>query len=67
MHALESRLDPRRFLRIHRSTIVNVGFLRELTRADDGGGAVVLANGVRLRVARNRWSGLERALALPRR
>jgi two-component system, LytTR family, response regulator len=66
MHVLEARLDPRRFLRIHRSTIVNTRFLRELARAEDGGGAVVLASGVQLRVARNRWSTLERVLELRR-
>ena len=38
--------------------------VRELQRDDDGGGAVVLRGGVRLRVARSRWDELERALAI---
>jgi two-component system LytT family response regulator len=62
--ALERLLDPRRFLRIHRSVIVNLSRVRELARDDDGGGAVVLHDGVRLRVARSRWEGLERALGI---
>ncbi len=30
MDHLESRLDPKRFLRIHRSTIVNIDFIKEI-------------------------------------
>jgi len=62
MNVLEERLDPATFVRIHRSTIVNLERVRELDRAEDGGGEVLLESGVRLRVARNRWSDLERAI-----
>lgn len=62
--ALERLLDPKRFLRIHRSVIVNLARVRELERDDDGGGAVRLGDGVRLRVARARWTSLEKALGL---
>ena len=34
---LETRLDARRFARIHRATIVNIGFVQELFPAVDGG------------------------------
>src|SRR5499427_658855 len=34
---LEARLDPRRFARIHRATIVNIPFVQELFPAVDGG------------------------------
>lgn len=64
MSVLESRLDPETFHRIHRSTMVNLQRIREVRRAEDGGGEVVLDSGVRLRVARNRWSSLERALSI---
>jgi two-component system LytT family response regulator len=33
---LEARLDPKRFVRIHRATIVNVAFVRELYPGVDG-------------------------------
>ena len=62
MHAIERLLDPRRFLRIHRSILVRLDAIRELSREPDGSGAVVLQGGVRLRVARGRWSALEEAL-----
>lgn len=62
MHAMETRLDPTRFHRIHRSTIVRLQRIRELRRAEDGGGIVVLESGVQLRVARNRWGSLEKVL-----
>jgi two-component system, LytTR family, response regulator len=33
---LDERLDPRRFVRIHRATIVNIGFVQELYPGVDG-------------------------------
>jgi two-component system LytT family response regulator len=64
LQALEDLLDPHRFLRVHRSVIVSLPRVAELQRDPDGGGSLVLRNGVRLRVARGRWEPLERALAL---
>jgi two-component system LytT family response regulator len=34
---LEARLDPRRFARVHRATIINIAFVQELFPAVDGG------------------------------
>lgn len=64
LSALEERLDPARFLRIHRSLIVRLDRVRELRRDPDGGGSVALHDGVQLRVARGRWEALEQALRL---
>jgi len=64
MHALERLLEAREFTRVHRSLIVNVKRVRELHREPDGGGTLVLSNGVRLRVARGRWESMERALEM---
>jgi two-component system LytT family response regulator len=64
MHELEDRLAASPFLRIHRSAIVNLEKVAELRREPDGGGVVLLGDGVRLRVARTRWEDLERALGL---
>jgi hypothetical protein len=52
------------FLRIHRGTIVRLDRIRRLHRESDGGGAIVLEDGVRLRVARGRWETLRVALAM---
>jgi len=64
MHALERLLESREFVRVHRSLIVNVKRIRELHREADGGGTLVLTDGVRLRVARGRWEAMERALEM---
>jgi two-component system, LytTR family, response regulator len=64
LQALDTLLDPEAFLRIHRSTIVQLARIRELHRESDGGGAIVLRSGVRLRVARGRWEQLRAALTL---
>jgi two-component system LytT family response regulator len=64
MHRIEARLGGAGFLRVHRSTIVNLDRVVELVRADDGGGVVVLEDGVQLRVARNRRGPLEDALGV---
>ena len=49
----ESRLDPTKFLRIHRSTIVNLKYVKEI-RTDSlrGEFAVVMTNGQKLSVSR---------------
>jgi two-component system LytT family response regulator len=64
MHALERLLEAREFVRVHRSLIVNVKRIKELHRDPDGGGTLVLTDGVRLRVARGRWEAMERALEM---
>jgi two-component system LytT family response regulator len=64
MHALEQDLGTRDFIRIHRSAIVRLTSIAELHRESDGGGTIILAGGVRLRVARGRWEALQIALGL---
>lgn len=61
---LESQLDPRRFVRIHRSTIVHVAKIREVQPLTHGDHAVVLRDGKVLRVARSRREALARALGV---
>lgn len=64
LHALETTLGSRRFLRIHRAVLVNLDRVRELHREADGSGYVLLERGVRLRVSRGRWEDLSRALGV---
>ncbi|MCP3098132.1 LytTR family DNA-binding domain-containing protein [Myxococcus sp. K15C18031901] len=53
MQHLETRLDPERFMRIHRSAIVNARRIRELRSEGRRDLIVVLTSGVELRVARS--------------
>jgi two-component system LytT family response regulator len=64
MSALEGLLEGCGFVRVHRSLIVNATRVRELHRAADGSGLLVLANGVRLRVSRGRWEEVGKRLHL---
>jgi two-component system LytT family response regulator len=50
---LEQKLDPRRFARIHRSTIVNVDRIREIRSDAHGDYHVALDGGAVLRMTRN--------------
>jgi len=55
---LASTLDPRTFVRIHRSVIVNVARVREILREGRSEGAVVLNSGKRLRMSKAGWHAL---------
>jgi len=52
LNALERKLDPRAFLRIHRSTIVNVCAIKEMHPWFHGYHRVLLQNGQELRMSR---------------
>ncbi|HEX8274436.1 MAG TPA: LytTR family DNA-binding domain-containing protein [Longimicrobiaceae bacterium] len=52
MAELERSLDPRRFLRIHRSTIVNLDRVREMQPYFHGEYSVILHDGTRLKLSR---------------
>ena len=61
--AIETRLDPARFARIHRSVIVNVDRIRELQPAFHGEFVVILHSGRRLRCSRTYGDALKKTLA----
>jgi len=52
LNAVEARLDPARFVRIHRSTIVNVARIRDITPHFNGGSVVSLTDGRTLKLSR---------------
>ncbi len=64
IQTLEQRLDPSRFLRIHRSIIVRVDLVDTFHRGAGGDYEVQLKSGVRLRVSRSRREELERRLGV---
>ena len=53
MNGIESKLDPDRFLRIHRSTVVNIDRIKELHPMFSGDYAVILRDGTELALSRN--------------
>jgi two-component system LytT family response regulator len=63
---LEAALDARRFARIHRATIVNIGFVQELFPAVDGGVLIRLKDDgkTELSVARDRVRELKQRLGI---
>ena len=63
---LERQLDPRRFVRIHRATIVNTAFIQELDAWVDGGVLVRLKDEAKseLGVARDRVRELKDRLGI---
>ena len=62
MNEMEAKLDPAKFLRIHRSTIVNIERIRELQQHFNGDYIVVLHDGVELKLSRSRREQLQRLL-----
>jgi len=59
---LAEKLDPQRFIRIHRSAIVNIESIVQLEPATHGEFDVVLRNGSRTRVSRTYRAQLEQRL-----
>jgi two-component system LytT family response regulator len=62
LKSLQSRLDPARFVRIHRSTIVNLDRVREVQPWFGGDYVAILADGRKLKVSRTFRDALLRPL-----
>jgi two-component system LytT family response regulator len=62
MNALEARLDPDKFLRIHRSTIINIERIKELHPLFRGEHVVILRDGTRLTLGRGYRDRLQQLL-----
>jgi two-component system LytT family response regulator len=60
---LSNRLNPRQFVRIHRSSIVNLDRVGEIYRDGQAEGSVVLTGGQKLRMSR---AGRQRLMELGR-
>ncbi|HTK74822.1 MAG TPA: LytTR family DNA-binding domain-containing protein, partial [Gemmataceae bacterium] len=59
------KLDPKRFLRIHRSTIINIERVRELQPYFHGDYIVLLQDGTELTLSRNYRSRLHEVFGDP--
>ena len=53
MQSLETKLDPEKFVRVHRSAIVNVEKIKEIYPRSNGDQDLVLKNGHQLMLSRN--------------
>ncbi len=53
MNNIEAKINPEKFLRIHRSTIVNIDRIKELHPMFSGDYDVILQNGTQLTLSRN--------------
>jgi two-component system, LytTR family, response regulator len=60
--SLESQLDPKKFVRIHRSSIVRLDFIQELQPWFHGEYRVILNDGTQLTLSRNHRDKLQEAL-----
>jgi two-component system, LytTR family, response regulator len=64
MAVMETRMNPSRFVRIHRSTIVNVTRIKELLPHFNGEYVVLLKDGTRLKLSRGQLGKAKAALGL---
>lgn len=65
LNELADHLDPKRFIRVHRSAIVNIESILQLEPLSHGEFDVVLKNGSRTRVSRTYRALLEQRLGQP--
>lgn len=59
---LESRLDPLTFLRVHRSFIVNLHYVKEVRNEADGDATVVLVGGEEIAMSRTYRSKIQKLI-----
>lgn len=67
MDDLEKQLDPDKFVRVHRSAIVNLDRVREIHPLFRGDCTLVLADGAHVKLSRGRRKYFEEKFAHPRR
>jgi two-component system LytT family response regulator len=65
MAHIESQLDPLQFMRIHRSTIVNVDRIQEMQSSFNGEYVILLRNGTRLTLSRGYRDAIQSRLGKP--
>lgn len=53
MTHVEDRLDPHSFLRVHRSFLVNLNFVKEVRTDNEGDAAVIMNDGQKIPMSRS--------------
>jgi two-component system LytT family response regulator len=67
LQGLEKKLDPSKFVRIHRSSIINLDFVREVQAWFRGGHLVLMKDGSELRLSRYQRDAVEKLTGKLRR
>jgi two-component system LytT family response regulator len=60
LQSLESKLDPETFVRVHRSTIINMDYVREVQTWFRGGHQILMKDGTQVRLSRYQTSAIEK-------
>lgn len=63
---IERQLDPKKFLRIHRSSIVNIEYIKEMQQLFHGHQQIVLNSGIQLPVSRRYQHRLRKTFEFPK-
>ena len=63
MTAMESKLDSQMFMRVHRSAIVNLKYVKEVRRETSGDFSVLLSNGQKVAMSRSHHSHIDNLIA----
>lgn len=63
MTAMESKLDSQMFMRVHRSAIVNLKYVKEVRREISGDFSVLLSNGQKVAMSRSHHSNIDSLIA----
>lgn len=63
MTAMESKLDSQMFMRVHRSAIVNLKYVKEVRRETSGDFSVLLSNGQKVAMSRSHHSHIDSLIA----
>jgi two-component system LytT family response regulator len=62
MSRLETRLDPNMFLRVHRSSLVNLRYVKEVKSENDGDATVIMHDGEKIAMSRSYRSRIQKLL-----
>jgi two-component system LytT family response regulator len=63
MAGIESKLDSQMFMRVHRSAIVNLKYVKEVRRENSGDFSVLLSNGQKVAMSRSHHSHIDNLIA----
>ena len=62
MRDLENNLDTESFVRVHRSTIINIHFLKQIEKGPTGKNFAIMKDGAKRSMSRQGWRSLKKVL-----